>query len=272
MKIRFSSSTIWLLCLSAIFASLVAVAIAHFGVNFPVWDEWDTPGLMFVKIHDGTIDIRQGRWNWGYWIAQHNESRKLFPRFVLVSLAAVTNWNIKVEMFLILALMAAIALTLYALSRLTLTRTPRPRLDALAVVANLLVFSLIQYDNFLFGLQVCVLLSLWAIVLGLLAAQARFPFWVKTLLGLFLCLVSTYSFSNGLLSWAVLFPALFFPETLRWREIRRRLVGAIFWLAAMAVNLQFYFRNYVKPPGHPGWDEALQHPVKAMHYFFVFLG
>ncbi|OAB61429.1 hypothetical protein AY599_24490 [Leptolyngbya valderiana BDU 20041] len=272
VKIRFPSSTIWLLGLSAIFASLVAASIAYFGVNFPIWDEWDTPGLMFVKLHDGTIDLSRGRWNWGYWIAQHNESRKFFPRLILVSLASVTNWNIKVEMFLILGLMAAIALTLYALSRLTLTRTPRSRLNALAIVANLLVFSLIQYDNFLFGLQVCVLLSLSAIVLGLLVAQTRFPLWLKTLVGILLCLVSTYSFSNGVLSWVVVFPAIFFPETLRWREIGRRLFWATVWIATMAVNLGFYFRNYVKPPDHPGWDEAVRHPLEAVRYFFVFLG
>ncbi|MBO9999866.1 MAG: hypothetical protein J7641_12840 [Cyanobacteria bacterium SID2] len=250
----------------------MAASILNFGVNFPIWDQWDTPGLMFVKIQDGSIDVSNGQWNWGYWTAQHNESRKLFPRLILVSLASLTNWNVKVEMFFILGFIVLIAIELYILSRLTLKNTVLSRIDGLAIVANLLIFSLIQYDNFLFGLQVCVLLSLTGIVTGLLIAQTRFSLWLKTTIGVLLCLVSTYSFSNGLLSWFVVFPAMFFPDELRWRSIVRRIPGMLVWGMATISTLWVYFRYYVKPPGHPGLEEAILHPIKAIHYFLVFLG
>lgn len=252
-----------------LFAILLA-AIARFGVNFPVWDQWDTPGLMFVRAYQGKFDWLAGQFDWPFLIAQHNESRKLFPRLILVSLAAVTDWNVKVEMFLIAGLMGLIAVELYLLSRLTLVGISQRWQGGLAVVANLLVFSLIQYDNFLLGLQVCVLLSLWAIVTGLLIAQTRWQLGWKTLLGVVLCTVSTYSFSNGLLSWIVIFPALFWAR--RWTKdaLRSRLPWMGVWGLGMAVNLGAYFRDYIKPPEHPDVSSASVWEIG--HYVLVFLG
>lgn len=269
MKLKVSRSTGWyVIATLALFCTLVA-AIAIYGVNFPVWDQWDTPGLMFVKQYYGDLDLSEGKFSLRYWLAQHNESRKLFPRLLLVSLAALTDWNVKVEMYLIAGFIAAIAVELYWLSRLTLTHATAAQHAGLGIVANLLIFSLIQYDNFLFGLQVCVLLSLWAIVTGLLVAQMPWRMRRKVAACIVLCGLSTYSFSNGLLSWFVLAPALFLPRSWTWQAWRSRLVPMLVWAGAIAVNLGLYFRYYFHPPGHPDLKPSL---LRGLHYLVIFLG
>ena len=67
--------------LLAIFPALVlGWLVWRYGVNLPVWDEWNVPGVAIVQSVTEQI-------TWEDWIYQHNESRKLFPRLLFVLLA-----------------------------------------------------------------------------------------------------------------------------------------------------------------------------------------
>lgn len=71
---------------------LLGFLITRFGVNVPFWDEWFTPGDLFNKIHSS------GHISFPDLIAQHNESRKVFPKLLFLAVASLTHWDTRYQM------------------------------------------------------------------------------------------------------------------------------------------------------------------------------
>ena len=57
-------------------------------INIPIWDEWDTPGTALLH-------LAQHKLTWADLIAQHNESRKFFPRLVYIAMNAPLGWDVR---------------------------------------------------------------------------------------------------------------------------------------------------------------------------------
>jgi hypothetical protein len=79
-----------LLAFSPAFVALYIVLA--YGVDFPYWDQLD-PDIagIYVKYHAGTLGFAD-------MMAQHNEHRQFFPRFLYLGLALLTHWNPVAEM------------------------------------------------------------------------------------------------------------------------------------------------------------------------------
>ena len=236
----------------------------RYGVNFPYWDQWQTPGGLFYKISaNQTIP-------WSDWIAQHNESRKLFPKLIFVGLASLTDWNIKVELMLNCLLNTVSLIGLYWLG--TKTIKDRNHLKICLILSSILLFSVVQYENYLWGIQICVFLSIAAFVLCLGVLQENLSLPVKAILGAILCTISTFSFANGILTWVIVIPALMIGDRFSLVEVRKRWPWLVVWLGLMGVNLWVYFHDYVKPGSHPAFSAALENPSHAILYFRIFFG
>ncbi|NJL57468.1 hypothetical protein HC928_21805 [bacterium] len=222
-----------------LFALALLPACAHlffifkYGVNFPFADQWDTPGWLFIH-------IAWDKLGWKDFIVQHNESRMLFSRLIFLGLAYLTKWNILYELLLTFLLTSIIAFSAYILSQLTLKENNLRRTLTLAIFSNLLIFSLTQYENFLWGFQVSILLSITCIVACLPITQLAIDFRWKFMASLMLCTVSTFTFANGLLSWFVVFPALFIPPTWRRTEVISRIPWIVAWGMGFGLNLLTY--------------------------------
>jgi hypothetical protein len=80
-----------------------------------------------------------------------------------------------------------------------------------------------------------------------------------------LCLLSTFSFSGGMLCWVALGPAI-------WMMGGRRIAMSAAWVVMMGATLALYFHGYVKPAVHPSFWEVTRHPMRAAEYLLVFLG
>lgn len=247
------------LILIAIPPGLMALWIWRFGVNVPFWDQWNTPGDQLVQYVQGSLTLES------FW-AQHNESRKVFPKLLFMGLANLFGWHPKLEMGLTWLLACGLSWGIYCLSTLTLKLSTAHRLLILAAV-NWIIFNPAQWENWLWGIQIITVIPATALVISLLAlASSLNPLAVFTICGL-AATVATFSFSNGLTLWLASLPALVAYAVIkrqRWLPL-----GWLLWMGAVVVS---YFAHYEKPAGHPSMTEALVHPLKAAAFFFAYLG
>jgi hypothetical protein len=266
MKLSKWRANIWQILafgLAIIPAGLTGILILKYSVNVPNWDEWFM-AEMFEKIYAGSLTFQD-------LISQHNESRKLFPRILFIGLAYLTGWDVRYQMLVSFILACFISFSLYRLSRLTVGGSST-KLILLAFLANLLIFSPSQQENWLWGIQVVVFVPITCIVACILVAYSNLSLRTQVLIGIILSTVATFSYANGLLCWAIVFPVFALAKFQNWKDLMREkwLIGA--GLVGFVSNVVVYFYNYKKPPATPSFAEGVLHPVKALNYFLAFLG
>jgi hypothetical protein len=244
---------------------LLVPLLVQNAINLPFMDQWDTPVNALLKIADRTFSFSD-------LIAQANESRPLFPRLLFLGVAFLTNWDIRYEYVVIFLVACLISYQIYRLSWLTIRGSEYRRLF-LILLANLLIFSPVQSDNWLWGIQVITFIPIACITAGLVASYASFEIKLKTLILMGLCTVSTYSYANGMLSWFIVFPsAIFISQTAQNRNPKTQLWLIVGGGVGCLSNLVVYFHNYFRPSLSPSFSEALAHPLVAFNFFLLFLG
>ncbi len=243
-------------------ALLLGLLVTRYGVDLPYYDQWDTPGRIFEKIHNGTLSL------WDF-TAQHNESRKLFPRLFFVGLAYLTNWNTRCEMLATFTVACLISLAIYRLSQTTLQLGRFPSLGLLAVT-NLLIFSPAQWENWLWGIQVIVFIPILCILLCLIISESQLKFRTKVLLCAALSTLSTYSYANGMLCWVAALAALLLSRKSAPFKQNSKWLGL--YVALFIAVVSSYFYDYQDPEQHPSFTEALARPMDAIRYFMSFIG
>lgn len=243
-------------------AVFVTILIINYSINVPFADQWFNAGLTIEQFSNNTLSL-------GELIAQHNESRKFFPRLIFLSLAYLTRWDVRGEMLVSLFLAAVVSANLYRLNRITVNR-PVTQSLLIAFLANLLIFSPIQYENWLWGIQVVVFLPIACLTTCIGVAHSKLSQFTKFTICTALCTISTFSFANGMLLWIVVLPVLAFARS--YGEILRKKWWIVAWVAFFAANLGLYFYQYEKPNHHPRFSYAIQHPGETFHFFLGFLG
>jgi hypothetical protein len=131
---------------------------------------------------------------WGVLWDQHNEHRMLFPRLVVILLAHTTNFNIQVEEYLsALMLLAAASLLVFSHRR----RSPSTPWLYYCPVA-LLMFSLVQYGDTLFGFQMAWYLVLLALAVAIFLLDRISLTWLAMIGAIDAATVGSYSSFQGL--------------------------------------------------------------------------
>ena len=224
-------------------ACTLPVAIAIFVLcsasNVPIYDEWLWSPLV-IAAHDGTLVPAQ------LW-AQQNSHRSVLPTVIALALAALTGWDTRGEALLSVTLAVVAQICLYALIA---RRYGRERALAPFVLASVLLYSLAQSENFLWGFQ----FSWWlvdALVLLLVVALAGLPEGARgaaRFIGALLCAIAaTFSMIFGFAAW-VAGAAMLFAVPGR----RAVLLRAVWLLAALACAAAYY-HGYQRPVDEHGW-------------------
>ena len=242
----------------------LSLLVKSFAVNVPFGDEWSTPGNIFSEIYYQSRYI-----SFSDLIAQHNEARPLFPKIVFIATAYTTHWDTRYEMAIIFSMACLISINLFYVARKTIEKKG-VLLWILMALTNLLIFSPAQYENWLWGFQIVIIVPILCLTTGIRVCYSNIKVFWKVLFCACLSSISTYSFANGLLCWALL--PFAFVLSGQWSLLKNRIGLIIFWCVASTSNLALYFWNYVKPGHHPSLAESLFHPLKAFNYFVVFLG
>ncbi|HEX6182994.1 MAG TPA: hypothetical protein VFZ44_03715 [Pyrinomonadaceae bacterium] len=247
-------------CAAALAACAPAWLILRYGVDVPYWDQWDIAPF-FEKLARGTLTAAD-------LFAQFNEYRQFFPNLLFVALGWLTGWDVRVEMLASLLLAVLVAFNVWRLGARTVGEPFRRGL--LFLLASLLIFSPVQYENWLFGVQVVYFVPAACVTSGLVAAYSER---LGTRASVFACAclsaVATFSSANGVVCWLVLPLALVAARPDARAAARRWLP---LWGACLALCVFVYVYGYRTPASHPDGSEALARPFDALAYFVALSG
>jgi hypothetical protein len=234
-----------------------AVLIWRHGVNVPFWDQWELVTTL-ASMHNGTVMV-------GKIFAQHNEHRMVFPKVIMLLLAMLSDWNIRVELAANIALALATLLVLLSMQRPVLAGAGLSTRLWLPFFAAATVFSLGQWENWLWGWQIQWFLSILAasgacaLLARAMAAPNPLP-WVAGAVGA--TIVCQFSIASGVMLWpAGLLLILLHPRA-------DRFGAALAWLLAGAVSSGVFFWGYLTQAAHPSLLTGLANPGA----FIVYLG
>lgn len=256
---------LWILFLVP--ALLVLAFVVKYANNFPFYDQWElVPYLRKVSAHQ-PISLSE-------MAAQHNEHRLLIPRVIMLWLAKLTHWNIKIEIYFgYLVLLMIGILLLYKVVQFyqqqSASKMQYASICAIAMI-SVLVFSLTQDGNILWGWQIQIFLNILAVAATLGALTTASLSIIDFVLAIASAVVATYTFANGLLIWPIGLAVLL----MRWllHKAPHFLRLNIIWLGCSLLFFYLYLHNYVKPAHHPSLATALYHPFGYIAYVLRYLG
>ncbi|HEX4667941.1 MAG TPA: hypothetical protein VH207_15220, partial [Chthoniobacterales bacterium] len=241
----------------AIPALLLFVQITHNWVNIPYWDEWGLIARLRLSLQSGTLRPHD-------LFDQHNDSRFLVPQLILLPLARVTHWDLRAEMFVIFATVCLISWVLWGLLG-KIENLPRPARFGCLLVCNCLLFSPLQYETWLWGINLSLVLPPLFLLLALRVNLSALSLPAKVGLNILLCFASTFSNANGMGNWLLAFPAFVHGGA---RPDRRWFWYGVYLAAAIGTLLLFFW-DY---QSHASASPLLQSPALLLKYFFCLLG
>jgi hypothetical protein len=228
-------------------AVLQAAIVAAFGSRMFLWDE-------FVYV-PAFRQIGEGK-PWLYWIwQQHNEHRIVWTKLLFFAHAGLSGWNPVVEMYVSALLTALIAWGIWKLYR-----AAGPGRPAYFVPAALLLCSLAQYMNMLYGFMTCHYFTMAGMVWTIVFLTRRaLP---AAIACAFAALISTLN-AMIIAPIGLLVLVMTRQKPARW----------IVWSAAMLVCGVAYFYTYQRPPQIPAVDWTSAAGIRQVaDTFFVNLG
>jgi len=183
-------------------------------------------------------------------------------------LAYLTGYDVRYEMWGTFCLACLVVYNVYRLGRLTLGGARR-REVFLLFLASSVIFSLVQWENWFWGIQLIVFVPIVCVTSILSLSYGPVSVGTKFAASAVLATLSTFSYSNGMLCWVIVLPVLMLQT---WEALKTKpwLLGC--WVLGFAVNVGLYFSHYVPPLHHPSFTEALTQPLAALGYFLAFLG
>ena len=240
-------------------AIALALLLYLYGVDVPFWDQWSVLGLAEAfRLHILTF---------GQLFAQYNEHRLLFPRVLLLGIDAPAHGNVKYELAALWLLALVVLVNVYRLARLTLQGTAVRLLTGM-FLASLLIFSPIQYQNWLWGMQVDMLLPMACLSTALVVLYSNRGAWLNLAIAAALATVAGYSYLNGLICWVLLIPAML----QQFKSKPAKLRAALIWAALAVINLAAYFHDYRFLGSRPELSDLLAHSELVIISFLGFLG
>ncbi|MEG4440892.1 hypothetical protein QUB47_02390 [Microcoleus sp. AT9_B5] len=236
--------------------------VANFSVNVPVDDEWRLASL-FKKIAAGNVSFND------FW-ALHSNHRIVFPKIIIAVLAFASRWNINYQLCLSIGLAAITFMAAYKLSSMQEVKNVGDDLWHLAnILTCILVFSLVQHENWLWGFQLAwffVNLCFVAAVYALVSNHKLLPN-IRISIAAVFCFVASFSLAQGLLSWLAAIPAVVALEGNAAQKRKR----AIAWMLLFATTCAVYSIDY-HPSRKASIISLLNKPLVVIDYFLSLLG
>ncbi|XGV98606.1 MAG: hypothetical protein ACAF41_06640 [Leptolyngbya sp. BL-A-14] len=258
----FFTSIFLLICYLVPFAFLLWFVI-NFGVNVPYSDQWSSVDLF--------QEIGSGRATFQTFFAQHNEHRILFPRLISSALAFASGWNILWELYCNIVLSTIAFLLVFKLSLDQAGQCDRD-FHIANVATCFVIFSVIQWENWLWGFQIAWFLVDLCLVIAVLALSSNLcsTLRIKIVLAATACLVASFSLAHGLITWIAVIPSLVTCCT-NARQLKR---VVFIWIILFLSACLLYLIDYHEPSTqyHDHLWLFLKEPKMAETYFLTLLG
>jgi hypothetical protein len=239
-------------------ACFICWMIFKYSVDLPFSDQWEYVPL-FVKHAHGELAFSD-------LFAQLYEYRQFFPNLIFVHVGAITRWDVRYEMFISFLLACVISYNIYLLGKKTVQGADRPRWLAF-ILSNFIIFSPVQYENWLMGQQLIYFIPIFSLTTGLVVSYSNLRIGKKFILCACLSVLSTFSSANGLLCWLLLLPVLLSAEMAG--NLRRAKYMIAAWVLCAASCTALYFYGFQRSSYLTLPRESV---TKALIYFTAFLG
>ena len=233
--------------------------VVQYAVAVPYLDQWELVPYL-EKMYQGELTFHD------LW-AQHNEHRIFFPKIIMLLLARLTHWNIRYELAVNILLALGIFAVFIRQVKMTERKLAVARLPWAIPAISLVVFSISQYQNWLWGWQLQMFLNLLAAI-GVIVLLANGAFgWRRFATAVLLAVVATYSFADGALVWPIGLLLLVVTA-----GVPQRKAAVIGWIGVGTLTLVSYFYHYHKPEEHPPLGLMFKMPLAYAAYVFKYLG
>ena len=235
--------------------------VVNFSVNVPIDDEWRLASL-FEKIAAGNVTFND------FW-ALHSNHRILFPKIMIAVLAFASRWNINYQLCLSIGLAVVTFIALYSLSSMQVKNAGDNLWHLANILTCILLCSLVQYENWLWGFQLAwflVNLCFVGAVYALVSTHKLLPN-MRISIAAFLCFIASFSLAQGLLSWLAAIPAVVALEG-NAAEKKKRL---ILWMLLFVATCGVYSIDY-HPSRKTSIISLLNKPLVVIDYFLSLLG
>jgi hypothetical protein len=232
---------------------LYFIYIALFGVNVVYFDEFEHV-VDLQRIFNNNLPFFNI-------FHQHNETRMFFPRIVYLSLAYVSHFNTLFIMYCS-AIIVCINLVLIFLIYAQKFGTSLTSLMKFIPVAWLM-FILSQWENTLWGFQICIYLCIFGFLLSLYALQKSTTTDKWFVIAVICGIISIFSFFNG---FVVLIIGLIVIST----KNERIKMGTV-WIVSFLVISAIYFYGWIKTTSSD-YFLILHQPLEFMKFFFMNIG
>jgi hypothetical protein len=232
MELSFRPSRSLLLLLTLVPFLCLVLTVVKYAVPVPLWDQWQFVPLI-EKSFRGELTISD------LW-AQHNEHRIFFPKLIMLILARLTSWDIRFELAVNLLLGLGIFAVVMYQTRVTARQLGVSGLKLAAPAFSLIVFSLSQYQNWLWGWQLAIFLNVLAVVTATVLLTDPRISWSRFTGAAALALVATFSFGSGFIIWPVGLMILWFAAA----GGRERMVRCGAWSVLSVLAISGYFYHY----------------------------
>ena len=213
-------------------AYLIYMAIAH-RVNVPSYDEWYYIP-MFEKMFLGTLTFSD------LW-APVNEHRLLIPKLLMLLSVRFTHWNL----YYLLALSIIVGVGIFLILIRFLYREKKTFSHRYSIyilpLMSLLLFSLVQYENWLWGVQTLIFINELSVLVGFYYLTKGKVTYSTLTLASFAGFFASMSHLAGLLFWPLGFLILIFNQKIEWFEKKK---FALAWLLLSILLFIVYFVDY----------------------------
>lgn len=249
--------------LSAFPILILAFLLAKYAVNIPVADQWDIIYL-FEKYDAGDLSF------FDFW-AQHNEHRLIFPKILMLLLGIISQYNVLYEIWanVIISFLTYLLLVCHIEKNIKIFHI-KTHHRILGIIFSFYIFSLIQYQNWLWGFGLPWFLNMFAVVAGSFII-ANYPLNLRTFfLLVFFGILATFSLANGILYWLIiLLFIIIYAIKCGYKKIY--LTGGVWTILFIGV-LFAYLHDYQKPSYHPDVLFFLKDPISFGKYISTYIG
>ena len=265
------------LALAFVPAVVLGSQVQKYNVDASVWDDWERVPVI-EKFEKGTLTFKD-------LYAPHIEHRIFFPRLLFLALNHLSGGDLRWEVVAVFIIALLAALGVWRLAVLTLGAGKH--LWGLLFLTNLILFSPMQYENWLWAIQTAFLLPMTCMVWALVVMRLPWSWGKKFAACLGLALIATHSFGHGMLIWPMVFGMALLLVQSEGSKAGRWLFLAG-WTASAAAILGCYFlcdftnvsdasHSYNRAPGEtpPGWNAGgavFQRPDRLVEFVLAQAG
>ncbi len=259
-----SRTQVFLLILYIIPILLLVWFIAEFRVNVPSWDEWPV-STIFEKVATNELSFND-------LIEPYNQHRYLFVRLIIIPIAFLTNWNKDYE----LALNVILAISTWIITlQISCKKIENFKGKTSFYITNsvtlFLILSLVQYQNWLWGLQIGVFLVNFSVALAILilSSDERLQPQKSLLIAAFFCAIASFTMAQGLVSWLAAIPLI----GLKIQGKRQKILSVLSWIALFLFTCFLHFYDYpISEEKGSNITAILANPTYFIKFFFTVIG